>query len=251
MPYNNQFNKFIREMFMHLVDFNLVYTEIEYRNFTTKYKKFKKIYYLNNTIQLPINIPTKFSFHHKIPINILNNKNKLVYCGRLTTKPKLEFVLKFLYEFDLNDDYYFIIIGDGEERYNLQKLVLEYGLEKKVNFLGSIYDEKILSQILHNSDLFVYPGSIGLSLFTAFANSLPVITHDEYKYQAPEFYAIENNYNAILFKYLDINDFDLKIKSFFENKDNILKMKNHAFDTISKKYTLDKMTNNFIQAINF
>jgi glycosyltransferase involved in cell wall biosynthesis len=252
MPYSSKVNKLLREFFMHFVDYNIVYTEKEYLNFTTKYKYFKNISYLNNTIDI-----SKFKQNKQISNevkefknNILRNKNVLIYCGRLTKKPKLEIVFQFLKNYDFNNKFHFIIIGDGEEKTYLKNLSIKYKIENKVSFIGSIYNEEILSQYFVISHLFVYPGSVGLSLFTAFANHLPVLTHNKYHYQAPEFYAIENGFNSILFKYFDLNDFSEKVKYYFEDTIKINIMKENAFYTVNEKYTIDKMSNNFIRALN-
>lgn len=252
MPYSSRLNKLFREIIMHFVDYNIVYTEKEYYNFTTKYKYFKNITYLNNTIDI-----SKFKQDDDISNDlidfknsVLRNKNVLVYCGRLTRKPRLEIVFEFLKKFDLDNEFHFLIIGDGEEKMHLKNLSIKFEIESKISFIGSIYNEEILSQYFKISDLFVYPGSVGLSLFTAFANYLPVLTHNKYKYQAPEFYAIENGINSILFEYLDVEDFSDKIKNYFENPEKIYNLKLNSFKTVNEKYTIDKMSDNFLKAIN-
>jgi len=252
MPYSNIINKYIREIFMHIVDYNIVYTEREYKNFITKYKNFKNIAYLNNTIDI-----SRFKQFNemsdeliKYKNSILKNKNVLIYCGRLTKKPRLELVLNFLKKYDIQNKFHFIIIGDGEEKENLVNLSIEYKIEDKLSFKGAIYNDEILSEYFKLAHLFVYPGSVGLSLFTSFANYLPIITHNKYKYQAPEFYAIQNGYNAILFDYFEVKDFSNKINDFFKDPLMISLMKQNAFDTVNKKYTINKMSNNFIQALN-
>jgi glycosyltransferase involved in cell wall biosynthesis len=252
MPYSSNFNKFIRETFMHIVDYNIVYTEIEHRNFISKYKNFKKISYLNNTIDI-----SKFKLRSDLSDELLNfknsvllNKRVLIYCGRLTKKPRLEFVFNFLKNYDIDNKFHFIIIGDGEEKMNLVNLSIKYKIENKISFKGSIYNEDILTQYFKLAHLFVYPGSVGLSLFTSFANYLPIITHNMYKFQAPEFYAIQNGYNSILFQYFEIEDFNEKINDFFKDPLLIPIMKKNAFDTVNQKFTITKMSNNFLHALN-
>ena len=164
---------------------------------------------------------------------------------------KLNYNFQFLKNYDFTNKFHFIIIGDGDEKTYLENLSIKYKIENKVSFIGSIYNEEILSQYFKISHLFVYPGSVGLSLFTAFANYLPVLTHNEYKYQAPEFYAIENGFNSILFNYFDLNDFSDKINFYFEDEVKINTMKQNAFNTVNEKYNIDKMSNNFIRVLNF
>ena len=54
----------------------------------------------------------------------------------------------------LDDKFVLLIAGDGEERNFLEKLVREYGLEKRVYFLGMLND---LREFLANIDVFVLP----------------------------------------------------------------------------------------------
>ena len=71
----------------------------------------------------------------------------------------------------------YIIIGDGSERENLQKLTRELNLEDKVKFLGQIPNEQI-PEYLVAADCFVLPSlkeGFGIVILEAMAASIPVI----------------------------------------------------------------------------
>ena len=70
-----------------------------------------------------------------------------------------------------------MIIGDGSERKNLEKLTDELGLQEKVKFLGEISNEKIPEYLLA-ADCFVLPSikeGFGIAVLEAMAVGVPVI----------------------------------------------------------------------------
>lgn len=69
-----------------------------------------------------------------------------------------------------------ILVGDGPERYNVEKLVRELNLCDKVIFLGKVRDT---AHVLEISDLFLLPSeteSFGLAALEAMALGVPVIS---------------------------------------------------------------------------
>ena len=69
-----------------------------------------------------------------------------------------------------------IFVGDGPERYNLERLCRELSLCNKVIFIGKVSDT---SHVLEISDLFVLPSeteSFGLAALEAMAVGVPVIS---------------------------------------------------------------------------
>lgn len=76
-----------------------------------------------------------------------------------------------------HENFELVIIGDGPERDNLEKLSLELSVEDKVRFHGRLPKEKIVD-ILSVSDAFVLPSrgeTFGVSYVEAMAMGLPVI----------------------------------------------------------------------------
>ncbi len=87
----------------------------------------------------------------------------------------LEYLILAAKEFKARDDTAFFIIGDGEERPKLEKLIKENGLGKKVFLLGSIPEAKKLLQAF---DIFVLPSvkeGFPWALIEAMAAKIPVI----------------------------------------------------------------------------
>ena len=104
---------------------------------------------------------------------------------------------------------------------------------------------------MSDADIFVYQGSIGLLIFTAFANALPVITHNDFKNQAPEFYILKNKYNSITYFVNSQQSFNSNLDKYLKNYKLKYKYGLNAYQTITQKYSIEKMTNNIIQSLNF
>ena len=69
-----------------------------------------------------------------------------------------------------------ILVGDGPERYTIEKLCREYGLCDRVTFIGKVRDT---SHVLQIADLFLLPSeteSFGLAALEAMAVGVPVIS---------------------------------------------------------------------------
>lgn len=69
-----------------------------------------------------------------------------------------------------------ILVGDGPERYSIEKLCRQYNLCDRVTFLGKVRDT---SHVLEIADLFILPSeteSFGLAALEAMAVGVPVIS---------------------------------------------------------------------------
>jgi len=77
--------------------------------------------------------------------------------------------------------------------------------------LGEIYDERKISRLIYESDLCVSPGNVGLSAIHSITYGTPVITHDDFKYQMPEFEIIKPGVNGFFFKKDSVEDLARKI----------------------------------------
>ena len=131
-----------------------------------------------------------------------NNKITILYSGRITKTKKVDLLLKVLNFIEQNKlfDFQCYIIGDG----NLKPLIglaNNLGITNKVKFLGAKYGKEAHTYFLE-SDLFVYPGGIGLSILHSMSFGLPVITTDNKELHGPEIELLEQGFNGDLY----IND---------------------------------------------
>lgn len=111
--------------------------------------------------------------------NLTDEENVLLFVGRIVCTKNLPFVFDALrYVKQRRVPFKMLIVGDGEERKNYQKLIEEWGLENNVIFTGAIYDREYLKAFYMRADLFVFPSeydTASLCPLEAATFSLPTI----------------------------------------------------------------------------
>lgn len=167
----------------------------------------------------------------------------VIASGRVTIEKGLSLLLealrisveKFQKPFNL------LIIGDGPELENLKAYVVDNKLSDFVNFTGAIYGSKVF-EYMSISKLSVIPGNVGLSAMHAMASGLPVISHDNFDIQMPEFEAIIEGETGSFYKYNDVYDLVSKIHYWIFNKkllkESYEKCKNRIYDKYHVRYQI-------------
>lgn len=148
-----------------------------------------------------------------------NNYPILIFIGRLTPVKQLDMIIDAVSLLDRKGQQFNVVyVGDGSERERLEKKVYESGLENRVWFYGECYDDKENAELIFNADICVAPGNIGLTSMHSLVFGTPVITHNDFKWQMPEFEAIIPNETGIFFKRNDVGDLALKIEEWYNVK---------------------------------
>lgn len=131
-----------------------------------------------------------------------NDDPTLLFVGRLTKVKRIDMLveaLDLLRQRGINAN--LALIGDGSETESLRQLVKEKGLDKRVWFYGACYDDSRNAALIYNADLCVAPGNVGLTAMHSMAFGTPVLTHDNFKMQMPEFEAIAPGKTGSFFAY--------------------------------------------------
>ncbi|MCA9304081.1 MAG: glycosyltransferase [Phycisphaerales bacterium] len=81
-----------------------------------------------------------------------------------------------------------MIAGDGPERERLEAQARDKGV--RVHFAGAVYDERVLGTMFRSADLTVMPGAIGLLVMHSLVFGTPVVSHNNFDRQGPEYEAI-------------------------------------------------------------
>jgi len=135
---------------------------------------------------------THYKKHH--------NELSILFCGRITADKKLELLIRAI---NIIKSKYFIpiklVIVGGGDIINLKKIINELDIHENIEFAGAKYERDLPSYYM-NSDLFVYPGGIGLSIVQALSYGLPVITSDNIKIHGPEIELLIKEKNGDFFK---------------------------------------------------
>ncbi|MDE5607783.1 MAG: glycosyltransferase [Muribaculaceae bacterium] len=130
-----------------------------------------------------------------------NDLPTLLFIGRLTEVKKLDMIFRAA---ALNRgagiDYNILIIGDGPERGRLENLSRSLGMAERTWFYGACYDETTLNRLIYNCDICCSPGNVGLTALHALSYGVPVVTHDDFETQMPEYEAIIPGKTGVLFE---------------------------------------------------
>ncbi len=136
-------------------------------------------------------------------------------------------------------DYCLVIIGDGKEMEALKKLSADLNLSDRCFFLG--YKTNAVEYLKH-FDIYVmasYSEGFPLGLLEAGLNKLPVVCSD-----IPIFRELFSVKEVCFFELDNINSLSNSINYCFENKENFSQI---IFEVIKRKYSLEKMGDNYFQ----
>lgn len=171
-----------------------------------------------------------------------NNDNPVIlYCGRIQKVKKLEMIIdsaKALIESEIPVNVVFV--GKDDENVNLDNYSKELGIEDNIWMYGPSYDEKEIGEIFYNSAVCVSPGNVGLTAIHSLTFGCPVVTHDNFTMQMPEFEAIKEGITGSFFKENDNNDLTSKIKFWINrNAEEREQTRAEAFKEIDRKWNID------------
>ena len=102
----------------------------------------------------------------------------------------------------------------------LEEMVELNGLKDAVWFYGACYDEKTNAELIYNADVCVSPGNVGLTAMHCLMFGCPVITHNNFAMQMPEFESINNGVTGSFFNENDIDSLAGAIRNWFVAKGN-------------------------------
>jgi len=133
-----------------------------------------------------------------------------------------------------------ILIGTGPELAHIKDLIAEHRLEKNIHLAGEIYNEETICKYFKMADLLLSPGGVGLNCMHSMAYGVPVLTHDDFRFQSPEVEAIVPGSTGIFFQYGNYQDMLAKIRNwnnFGKTKEEIVRncqsMMEHRYNPAS------------------
>lgn len=166
-----------------------------------------------------------------------NNNPVLIYIGRIQKIKRLNLLLESINK--LNNKGVFVnlvIVGgksDGFE--DLEEDISKYKLESQVWVYGPSYDEEINGVLLYNANICVSPGNVGLSAVHSLMFGTPVITHNHFSEQMPEFETVIDGVTGVFFQENNVDDLADKIELLIKNKIE----KKNCFKVIDDKWNPD------------
>ena len=162
---------------------------------------------------------------------------KIIYVGRLIREKGVQTILNELSYLDSSIIYKFLIVGDGNYRTELERIVKEKGLKNNVSFLGTRNDVETL---LRQCDVFVHmpiwEEGFGITIVEAMSTGLICICND--RGAIPEI--IQNNVNGFVLDHRKKGELSKKLEEIFRTYES------EHWDTIrtnavttANKYSID------------
>lgn len=148
-----------------------------------------------------------------------NDYPVLFFIGRLTPVKKLDLLINAVYMLKQKGQIYNIVfVGSGSQKDYLKSLVNEKQLSEQVWFYGPCYDEQQNAELIYNADLCVAPGNVGLTAMHVMVFGTPVLTHNDFKWQMPEYEAIHDGDTGCFFEKDNVNSLTEAISRWFSEK---------------------------------
>ena len=144
------------------------------------------------------------------------------------------------------DDVRLVIVGDGDLRANLQKLVLDLGMQKRVVFTG--WQENPRSFIA-GFDVFVLPSrneAFPLSIVEAMLSGTPVIASDVGSVSE----AVKDGITGFLIREERLETLSVRIREVLDGKHDIMAMTTEARKLAMSKYTRQEMARQYAEMWN-
>lgn len=163
----------------------------------------------------------------------------LIFIGRLTAVKRLDLIIDAMALLRTKGQMYnLVFVGDGSERQKLQQKVETTKLEKYVWFYGACYDEKANAELIYNADLCVAPGNVGLTAMHTMMFGTPVLTHNSFEYQMPEFEAISDGVTGGFFQRNNAESLAKSIDDWFKRHGNNREaVRNACYHEIDTQWT--------------
>lgn len=203
-----------------------------------------KIIVVNNTIDIEEQrkafiqwYPKRNNLREKLGIK--RNARVLLFVGRFTKNKRLNFLLDAYSKIkNIDDRFQLLLVGDGLEIMPLEG----------VSVLGTRVDINVLAQIYIASDLFVFPGAVGLAPLQAFCYDLPAIIINS-PFHKPEIDYLSKENSIILPRNTTPQDYANAIVELFNKPDYIESLRSSIWHSI-QHLTIENMAINFINGVN-
>lgn len=206
----------------------------------------QKIFNLNNTIDIEEQrrifekwYPRRVRIKEKLNIQ---GKKVILFVGRFTKNKKIDFLLESFFILRQKDsDFHLLLVGSGDNFYTSSQL-------DNITFLGTITEPDELGKIYVASDVFVFPGSVGLGPLQALCYNLPIITIASNTHM-PEIEYVSPMNSIILNSSATPEEYSQTIIDLFCDSERLNTLRTDTWFSI-KHLTIEKMARNFIAGVN-
>lgn len=240
-PYGKEgvIKRLIQFFYYRFVDGGFVYSNYSRNILIARGLNKKKYVTIHNSLNYNKQIELRISgLESDVYLQYFGNRNPvLLFIGRLTKVKKLDILVEAVHKLILSGNKYnLVFVGDGSENESLLRKVTEYGVVENVWFYGACYDERKNAELIYNADLCVAPGNVGLTAMHSMVFGTPVISHNDFSWQMPEFEAIHPGTTGDFFERDNVDSLCECISHWFSEKHDRDKVRKACFEEIDSQW---------------
>ncbi len=178
----------------------------------------------------------------------LEEKHILLYVGRINARKRIEFLLEVIAELKRRDPrYHLIVVGGAEDHYiHLLRSAFE---DDTLNYNGPVTNREQLARLYIMSDLYVFPGDVGLGPLQALCYDLTPVVIDGDTH-GPEYEYLDESNALILPKATNHSEYAHAIHRLLANQVELTRYRSKAWPSI-QHLTIENMAKQFIRSVNF
>lgn len=234
----------LRMVLLRLCHSVLFYTDEEVAHYRANFRAsdHHSVSAVNNGIELdPIR-------HLRATYRAAERSTLLIFIGRLTPKARLDLLLNALGDPAL-EAVRLAVIGAGPEEHRLRKQAEAPALAGRIEWHGATVQEAQIATVANRSRLFVYPGSVGLSLIHAMAYGLPAVVHNNRWTHMPEIAAFTAGRTGYSFPEGDSAGLAKTLAKALTDWETLDSASAEALGRVETKFNTSHMTDRMVQLI--
>lgn len=176
----------------------------------------------------------------------LDGKRVLLFVGSITASKRLEDLIDVYARLrERFPDLGLLLVGDGDYRSTIERIVAERRLEDVI-FAGKVIDD--VSQYFLLGDIFVMPSLGGLAISEAMAHGLPVLVTEA---DGCEVDLVEQGKNGYILPLGDQQVLENALHSLLANPQATLAMGEHSQWIIDNRYNIHTYMENVVRSLEF
>ena len=239
--------KIVKRIYFGLADGSFIYGDYAIREMKKNGFNGKKLFPIHNSLDYQRQLEIRKNIKKdSIYENYFGNDHPvLIVIGRLNLRKQLSLLVDAVSLLKNREKTYnIVLVGDGENKKLLESQVVSKGLQNQVWFYGACYDEEKNAKLIFNADMCVVPGDIGLTAIHCMMFGVPVITHNYFPNQGPEFEVIKEGVTGCFFERNNVESLAESISKWFENnKDRRSDVRLACYKEIDEKWTPEYQIN--------
>lgn len=234
------FKQIVQRFFYSLVDGTFLYGNYARNLMIKRGYKANSLFVVHNSLDYEYQLRLRYSIQ---PSDLYekhfgNSHPVIIMIGRLNKRKNLDYLIDAIYILKSEGSLFnVVLIGDGEDKDLLEKKVNSSGLSNQFWFYGSCYNEDDNAALISNADLCVVPGDIGLTAIHSLMFGVPVVTHNCFKYQGPEFEAITPGVTGDFYEYGNVESLSLTIQNWFSKGVSRNEIRNKCYSEVDHNWT--------------